>query len=99
MINTTVNEVDYDSLAEDESEPVHQNVVELKFGSMRPGLQKNKDHLLKQRDANRMSSSQELLNKARSWQGPALSSQPWKQIKPNFNTRSTLLIPDINRVF
>lgn len=56
MINATVNELDYDSLAEDEGERVQQNVVELKLGQMRSGLQKNKE-VLKHRENNRMSSS------------------------------------------
>jgi hypothetical protein len=67
---------------------------------MRPGLQKNKE-VLKQRDANRMSSSQELLNKARGWQGPAVYQQQSSKQPPmkNFNSRSTLLIPNIKKVF
>ena len=98
MINATVNEVDYDSLAEDEGDRVHQNVVELKFGQMRPGLQKNKD-VLRHRDNNRMSSSQELLQKARGWQEPTVYQQPLRQPIKNFNSRSTLLIPNIKKVF
>lgn len=77
MINATVNELDYDSLAEDEGERVQQNVVELKLGQMRSGLQKNKE-VLKHRENNRMSSSQELLQKARGWQGPTVYQQPMK---------------------
>ena len=66
MIDKTVNEIDYDSLAEDECDRAQQNVIELKMRQMRPGLQKNQD-VLKQRDTNRMSSSQELLKKAKGW--------------------------------
>jgi hypothetical protein len=41
MIDKTVNEIDYDSLAEDECDRAQQNVIELKMRQMRPGLQKN----------------------------------------------------------
>lgn len=40
MIDKTVNEIDYDSLAEDECDGAQQNVIELKMRQMRPGLQK-----------------------------------------------------------
>lgn len=67
MIDKTVNEIDYDSLAEDECDGAQQNVIELKMRQMRSGLQKNQDVLVKQRDTNRISSSQELLKKAKGW--------------------------------
>jgi hypothetical protein len=102
MINATAHEIDYDSLAEDQEaidDHAHNQVVELKLNQIRQSLQKgNAAHqALKQRDLNRMSSSQELLNKARivGWQG----ATKWKQNDPHSYIKSTLLIPNINKIF